>query len=95
MEYLYIVQIKDYQKHATFAIRTLDERPSMSITDKLIYSSERMFHKDCDLKGSVKKSLVVNLKGLCAKTKCLALICQSYSNFDLLQFVRGLQGFSC
>jgi hypothetical protein len=55
MEDLYIVQIKNYHKHATCAIRTLDERPSVSITDKPIFSSERMFQKDCDLKGSVQK----------------------------------------
>jgi hypothetical protein len=47
----------------------LDERPSIYtyIGDKL--SSERMLHKDYDRKGSVgKKSLVLILKGLDAKT---------------------------
>jgi hypothetical protein len=39
--------------------------------DKPILSSERMLHEDYDRKGSVakkKKSLVVSLKGLGAKT---------------------------
>jgi hypothetical protein len=38
---------------------------------KPIFSSERMFHKGYDPKGSVesKKSLVVSLKGFGAKTK--------------------------
>jgi hypothetical protein len=50
-------------------MRTLDERPSMFIRDKLVFSSERVLHKDYDRKGSVeKKSLVVSLKGLGAKT---------------------------
>jgi hypothetical protein len=39
------------------------------IRDKSILSSERRLYKDYDRKGSVeKKSLVVNLKGLCTKT---------------------------
>jgi hypothetical protein len=40
------------------------------MTDKPIFSSERMLHKDYDHEGSVEeiKSLVVNLKGLGAKT---------------------------
>jgi hypothetical protein len=43
--------------------------PSVFIRDKPVFSSERMLHKDCDCKGSVKKiSLVVNLKGLGTKT---------------------------
>jgi hypothetical protein len=49
----------------------LDERPSIFIRDKHIFSSERMLHKDYDHKGSVekeKKSLVVTLKGFFAKT---------------------------
>jgi hypothetical protein len=38
--------------------------------DRLILSSERMLHKGYDRKGSIaKKSLVVCLKGLGAKTK--------------------------
>jgi hypothetical protein len=42
-----------------------------------------MLHKDYYRKSSVeKKSLVVSLKGLDAKTKCLAVNRQSYSNFD-------------
>jgi hypothetical protein len=45
---------------------TLGKRPSIFIRDKLIYSSERMLHKDYYRKVSVKKktSLVVSLKGL-------------------------------
>jgi hypothetical protein len=50
-------------------IHTLDERPSIFIRDKLIFSSERMLHVDHYLKGSVKKkSLAVSLEGLDAKT---------------------------
>jgi hypothetical protein len=50
---------------------TLDERPSIFIRDKPIFSSERILHKDYYRKGSVgtKKNLVVSLKGLDAKTK--------------------------
>jgi hypothetical protein len=33
----------------------LDERPSMFIKDKPVFSSERMLHKDYDHKGSVEK----------------------------------------
>jgi hypothetical protein len=43
----------------------LDERPSIFIRDKPIFSSERVLHKDYHLK---KKSQVVSLKGLDAKT---------------------------
>jgi hypothetical protein len=47
---------------------TLDERPGILIRDKPIFSSEKMFHKDYDHKGSAeKKSLVMSLKGLGAK----------------------------
>jgi hypothetical protein len=51
-------------------IRTLDERPSIFIRGKPILSSERVLHKDYDRKGSVakKKSVIVILKGLGAKT---------------------------
>jgi hypothetical protein len=41
---LYVVCVK----------RTLDERPSIFIRDKPIFSSERLLHKDFFLKGSVK-----------------------------------------
>jgi hypothetical protein len=49
---------------------TLDERPSIFITDKPIFSSDRMLHKDYYPKSSVekKKSLVVGLRGLVTKT---------------------------
>jgi hypothetical protein len=59
-------------------IRTLDERPSIFIRNKPILSSERVFHKDYDRKGSVakKKSLVVIFKGLGTKTNRLAVNCQ-------------------
>jgi hypothetical protein len=50
-------------------VDALDKRPSIFIRDKLILSSKRSLHKDYDCKGSVeKKSLVVRLKGLGAKT---------------------------
>jgi hypothetical protein len=46
-----------------------DEMPSIFIRDKQIFSSERMLHKDYYRRSSVeKKSLVVGLKGLDAKT---------------------------
>jgi hypothetical protein len=50
----------------------------MFIRDKSTSSSERMLHKDYDRKGSVeKKSLVVGLKGLDAKTNCFPVNRQS------------------
>jgi hypothetical protein len=52
-----------------------------------------MSHKDYDRKGSVKKILVVSLKGLGAKTKCLALNRLSQSNFNFdFDFGSGLFG---
>jgi hypothetical protein len=48
---------------------TLDERPSIFIRDKAIFSSEMMLYKDYDFKGSVeKKSLIMILRGLDPKT---------------------------
>jgi hypothetical protein len=48
---------------------TLDERPSIFITDKPIFSLERMLLKDYYRESSAEKnSLVVDLKGLDAKT---------------------------
>jgi hypothetical protein len=49
---------------------TLDERPSIFIRDKPIFSSERMLHKDYYRKCSVagENNLIVGLKGLDAKT---------------------------
>jgi hypothetical protein len=46
------------------------ERPGIFIRDKPLFSSERMVHKDYYRKGSVgkKRSQVLNLKGLDAKT---------------------------
>jgi hypothetical protein len=42
----------------------------MRTLDEPMFSSEKMLQKDYDRKGSAaKKSLVVNLKGLGAKTK--------------------------
>jgi hypothetical protein len=65
-------------------IRTFDKRPGIFIRDKPFFSSERMLHKDYDRNGSVgkKKSLVLSLKGLGAKTNRLAVNHQSYSNCD-------------
>jgi hypothetical protein len=50
--------------------RTLDERSGIFMRDKPIFSSERMVHNDYYRKGPVekKKSLVVSLTGLAAKT---------------------------
>jgi hypothetical protein len=52
-----------------FILSSLDERPSIFIRDKPIFSSERMLHEDYYRKGSVekKRSVVVTLKGLDAK----------------------------
>jgi hypothetical protein len=58
-----------FNDSAICAIRTLEERPSILITDKSIFSSERMLHKDYYRKSSVEKeTLVVILKGLDIKT---------------------------
>jgi hypothetical protein len=47
----------------------LDERPSIFIRDKPIFSSERMLYKDYYRRSLVeKKNLIVGLKGLDAKT---------------------------
>jgi hypothetical protein len=49
----------------------VDERPSISIRDNPILSSERMLYKDYYRKGSVEKKKKVSgrgLKGLDAKT---------------------------
>jgi hypothetical protein len=47
----------------------LDERPRIFITGKLIFSLERVLHKDYDSKGSAEKKmpLVVSLKGFDAE----------------------------
>jgi hypothetical protein len=59
-------------------IRTLDERPSIFVRDKPIFSSERMLHKENDNKVSItKKSLVVSLKGLGAEMNSLRVNGQS------------------
>jgi hypothetical protein len=57
---------------------------SIFIRDKPIFSSERTLNKDYDSKGSVakKRTLVVTLKGLDAKTNSLAVNRQSQSNSD-------------
>jgi hypothetical protein len=49
----------------TSVIHTLDERPSIFIRDKPIFSSERMLHKDYYHKGSVEK--VIGVPGLTLK----------------------------
>jgi hypothetical protein len=47
---------------------TFDERPSIFIRDKPIFSSERILHEDYHRKVQLeKKSLTVGLKGLDAK----------------------------
>jgi hypothetical protein len=49
--------------------QSLDEKPSVFIRDKPIFSSERTLHKDYNRKGSVEeKSVVVDLKRPDAKT---------------------------
>jgi hypothetical protein len=46
-----------------------DERPSIFVRDKPIFSLERLLHKDYYRRSSAeKKCLVVGLKGLDAKT---------------------------
>jgi hypothetical protein len=50
------------------AICTSDEKPSIFIRDKPIFSSEKKLLKDCYCKGSVeRRTLVVGLKGLDTK----------------------------
>jgi hypothetical protein len=67
---LYIVQKQERSVTCYMCDSTLDERPSIFIRDKPIFSSERMLHKDYNLKSSVeKKKLGVILKGLGTKTK--------------------------
>jgi hypothetical protein len=62
---------------------TFDQSPSIFVRDKPIFSSERMLCKEYYRKSSVeKKSLVVGLKGLDAKTNWLVVNHQSWSNFD-------------
>jgi hypothetical protein len=39
-------------------ICTFDERPSIFIRDKPIFSSERMLHKDYYHKGSIEKEII-------------------------------------
>jgi hypothetical protein len=38
-------------------MRTFDERPSIYIRDKPIFSSERVLHKDYNHNGSVEKNI--------------------------------------
>jgi hypothetical protein len=52
-------------------------KPRIFIRDKPIFSSEGMLHKDYYSKSSVKKSLVVGLKGPGAKKNWLAVNRQS------------------
>jgi hypothetical protein len=40
-----------------YVVFTLDERPSIFIRDKPIFSSKRMLHKDYYRKGSIGKKL--------------------------------------
>jgi hypothetical protein len=62
---------RDYRKDngsKNSRIRTVDERPSIFIRDKAIFSSDRMLHKNYYRKSSVKEiSLVVSPKGLGGK----------------------------
>jgi hypothetical protein len=70
-EDLYIVQREEFLITCYINVTcTLDERPSIFIRDKPIFSSGRMLHvhKDYCRRGSAKKSLVVILKGLDART---------------------------
>jgi hypothetical protein len=61
--------VKKEEFSITCAKCTLADRSSIFIREKPILRSERMLHKDYYRKGSVeKKSLVVGLKGLDAKT---------------------------
>jgi hypothetical protein len=68
-EYLCVVQREEFSITCYMRESTFDERPSIFIRDNPIFSSGRMVLKDYYHKGSVeKKSLVVSLKGLDAKT---------------------------
>jgi hypothetical protein len=55
-EDLCIVQKEEFSLTCC-VIRTLDERPSIFIRDKPIFSSERMLHKDYNRKCSVDKKI--------------------------------------
>jgi hypothetical protein len=61
-EDLYIMKREEFSV-TCYMKRTLGEKPSIFVRDKLIFSSEMMLLKGYDRKGSV-----VNLKGLGAKT---------------------------
>jgi hypothetical protein len=54
-EDLYILERRNFNLHVIYATRPLDERPSIFISNKPIFSSERMLEKDYDLKDSVEK----------------------------------------
>jgi hypothetical protein len=65
---LCVVQKEEFSVHAICVKCTLDERLSIFIKDKPIFSSERMLHEDYYCRSSVeKKSLILGLKGLDAK----------------------------
>jgi hypothetical protein len=51
------VQKPSVNEHAICAIHKLDERSSIFIRDKPVFTSERMLHKDYDSKGSVEKEI--------------------------------------
>jgi hypothetical protein len=50
-------------------ICTLEERPSISMPDKPIFSSEGCYIRTTTTRVQLKKTLVVSLKGLAAKRK--------------------------
>jgi hypothetical protein len=53
----FIVQKEEFSVTCyTRVIHTFDERTSIFIRDKPIFSSERMLHKDYNRKGSVEKN---------------------------------------
>jgi hypothetical protein len=67
-EDLYIVQNEEIFHNMLYVRYVYLTRPSIFIRNKPILTSEMMLYKGYDSEGSVKKSLVVSLKGLCAKT---------------------------
>jgi hypothetical protein len=73
------------------------QRPSIFIRDKPIISSERMLHKDYDLKGWVaKENLWSNLKWLGAKMNRSVVILQSYVTVTVTvwKLVSGVESVS-
>jgi hypothetical protein len=62
-EDFYTKQKEEFSITCNMCVPTLFESPNIIISSKPVFSSEKMLHKNYDHKGSLKKYLVVNLKG--------------------------------